>query len=202
MHVFFEISTVYVLEASVNEATKGPAIYDVVSNYIKREQSVLKSELLGWQAGLRIVEQTRVRLLGKKNTNKFVVPAPRLLSETISCETFKMSMPELLLNHMTSFSDVPSLNSPEIQKTVVKIENRIVNDSRKASEEIMRAVDACFVNNSLDPRHIMSPIISMLDAKIITKEQILDVIESDLSDYQPQITSPLQSNVMEALSNG
>ena len=30
--------------ASVNEATKGPAIYDVVSNYIKREKSIIIKE--------------------------------------------------------------------------------------------------------------------------------------------------------------
>ncbi|EGR1869870.1 hypothetical protein D3N24_20895 [Vibrio vulnificus] len=169
---------------------------------LKREQSVLQSELLGWQAALRIVEQTRVRLLNKKNANKFVVPAPRLLSETISCETFKMSVPELLLNHMTSVSDVPSLNSPEIQKTVARIERKILNDSKNASDDIMRKVEACFVNDSLDPRHIMSPIMSMLDADIITKQQILEVIESDLSATPPLTRSPLQNNVIKALSNG
>jgi hypothetical protein len=169
---------------------------------LKRNESVLKSELLGWQAALRIVEQTRISLLGKKNTNKFVVPAPRLLKESISCETFKMSLAELLLNHMTSMSDVPSLNSPEIQKTVARIEKKILNDSKNASDEVMKNVEACFVNDSLDPRHIMSPIMSMLDANIITKAQILEVIESDLSNTQPLMRSPLQSNVTKALSNG
>lgn len=169
---------------------------------LKREQSVLKSELLGWQAALRIIEQTRVRLLDKKNTNRFVVPAPRLLSETISCETFKMSVPELFLNHMTTMSDVPSLNSPEVEKTVAKIERRILLESKNASVDVMREVEACFVNDSLDPRHIMSPIMSMLDARIITKEQILQVIENDLSNTQSLKRSPLQRNVLEALSNG
>ncbi|WP_029796140.1 hypothetical protein [Vibrio parahaemolyticus] len=177
-------------------------VQKVEAAQLKREQSVLQSELLGWQAALRIVEQTRIRLLNKKNANKFVVPAPRLLSETISCETFKMSLPELLLNHMTSVSDVPSLNSPEIQKTVARIERKILNDSKNASDDIMREVEACFVNDSLDPRHIMSPIMSMLDANIITKQQILEVIESDLSGTPPLTRSPLQNNVIKALSNG
>ena len=169
---------------------------------LKRRESVLKSELLGWQAALRIVEQTRISLLGKTNTNKFVVPAPRLLKESISCETFKMSLAELLLNHMTSMSDVPSLNSPEIQKTVTRIEKKILIDSKNASDEVMNKVEACFVNDSLDPRHIMSPIMSMLDANIITKSQVLEVIESDLSNNQPLVRSPLQNNVAKALSNG
>ncbi|MCF4174493.1 hypothetical protein [Vibrio sp. McD22-P3] len=178
------------------------AVHKIEVAQLKRNESVLKSELLGWQAALRIVEQTRSSLLGKKNTNKFVVPAPRLLKESISCETFKMSLAELLLNHMTSMSDVPSLNSPEIQKTVARIEKKILNDSKNASNEVMKNVEACFVNDSLDPRHIMSPIMSMLDANIITKAQILEVIECDLSNTQPLMRSPLQSNVTKALSNG
>ncbi|WP_047690385.1 hypothetical protein [Vibrio sp. ZOR0018] len=177
-------------------------VHKVEVAQLKREQSVLKSELLGWQAALRIVEQTRLKLLDKKNNNKFVVSAPKLLSKTISCETFKMSLPELFLNHMTTMSDVPSLNSPEVEKIIAKIEKRILLESKRASEDVMRGVESCFVNHSLDPRHIMSPIMSMLDAKIITKEQLIDVIESDLSNTQPLIRSPLQSNVLEALSNG
>ncbi|HCG8324453.1 TPA: hypothetical protein NJ543_002306 [Vibrio parahaemolyticus] len=177
-------------------------VHKVEVAQLKREQSVLKSELLGWQAALRIVEQTRLKLLDKKNTNKFVVSAPQLLSKTISCETFKMSLPELFLNHMTTMSDVPSLNSPEVEKIIAKIEKRILLESKRASEDVMREVETCFLNQSLDPRHIMSPIMSMLDAKIITKEQLIDVIENDLSNTQPLIRSPLQNNVLEALSNG
>ncbi|WP_194591297.1 hypothetical protein, partial [Vibrio anguillarum] len=69
-------------------------VHKIEVTQLKREQSVLKSELLGWQAALRIVEQTRLKLLDKKNTSKFIVSAPHMLSETISCETFKMSVPE------------------------------------------------------------------------------------------------------------
>jgi sulfur-oxidizing protein SoxB len=39
--------------ASINEDTKGPAIYDVVSNYIQREKSV------------KIKENTAVKITGR-----------------------------------------------------------------------------------------------------------------------------------------
>ncbi|NOI26639.1 hypothetical protein F0243_26395 [Vibrio mediterranei] len=181
--------------SKVDDAT----VHKIEIAQLKREQSILQSELLGWQTALHIIEQTRVRLLNKKHTSRFIVPAPRLLSTTISCKKLSQSVSELFLDHVTNMSDIPSLNSPEVAKTVAKIERRILLESKNASKDVMRKVEACFVSDSLDPRHIMSPIMSMLDAKIITKEQILQVIDNELSP--PTLKrSPLQNTVMEVLT--
>lgn len=175
-------------------------------NKIKQGMEVMESEFTGWTFARETVERARQNLLEIKRQDpkflsKFVVPAPKLLLETVKCEQVKMALPELFMTHMSNMSDVPSLNSPELSNIVPRIERQISIAASKASPDNIAVLEKAFMNESLDPRHIMAPIISMIDLKLITKEQVYSVIEANLSEMIAPRKTNLQKQVLEKLMN-
>ncbi|RQW62077.1 hypothetical protein [Vibrio viridaestus] len=168
---------------------------------LKQEIAIQNSELIGWQTMEKTLEETRQNKLRQGNSvmNKFVIPAPKLLCDSIKCEKKKRTYTELFYGHMSNISDVPSLNSPELSKIVSRIERQILTQAMSMSPDAASEIAKHFINESLDPRHIMSPIISMIESNIITREQIYNVLEANLSEMIVP-SNNLQQRIIKGLS--
>jgi hypothetical protein len=168
---------------------------------LKQEIAIQNSELIGWQTMEKTLEETRQNKLRQGNSamNKFVIPAPKMLSDSIKCEKKKRTYTELFYGHMSNISDVPSLNSPELSKIVSRIERQILTQAMSMSPDAASEITKHFINESLDPRHIMSPIISMIESNIITREQIYNVLDANLTEMVVP-SNKLQQRIIKGLS--
>jgi hypothetical protein len=175
-----------------------------VQNY-KDESEVVRMELIGWEASRHVVESRRQQLIKDKtssNQSKFVVTAPTLLSNSITCEKKKQKFSEIFLDHLMTLDDMPSLNSKEIEPVVRKLSNSLLNLALTSDPSEIDFVMKTYLDASINPNHLLSPILSMLDAGIITKQQIYEVLDSTLQDNETlSIKNKMQKKITETLDH-
>ncbi|NQZ19626.1 MAG: hypothetical protein HRT44_10280, partial [Bdellovibrionales bacterium] len=170
---------------------------------LKQEISVQQSELIGWTAMHRSLEITRKRLMrqNEMRSGKFVIPAPQLLSSTIVCQTTQRKFTDVFFNHMFTVDDIPSLNSKELEPMMARLSRQLMVKAVQTSPEAGLQVAEVFAQESLDPRHLLSPIISLIDSNIITTEQVYQVLDASITEYTASTPNQLQNKIVETLSN-
>lgn len=189
---------------SLNEnPIKDGNIHQQEAKKLKQEISVQQSELIGWTAMLHTLEMTRKRLISQHEMyrGKFVIPAPKLLSSTIVCQTTQRKFTDVFFNHMLTVDDIPSLNSKELEPMIARLSRQLMVKAVQISPEAGSQVAKIFAQESLDPRHLLSPIISLIDSNIITTEQVYQVLDATITEYMTSTPNQLQKKIVETLSN-
>lgn len=179
-------------------------------NFVKQEKKRLKqkidvisSEKIGWTVAQEAVEAHRQRLLSEQGIQhgQFIIPAPTLLKHSIKCEKIQQKVAEIFFNHALTTDDIPSLRSEQLRVVMARLTQKVQHLTMTATLQEKQQLAQNFQEHNLSPQHVLSPVLSMIDAGIIDKEQILEILEAELIDKVVPEKSIIQKQIVKTLGS-